>query len=354
MNKKRIYYLLLFVLFLFVFDRFFFFSFSKLEKHTYRHQNFKKRFITFPSGTYDTLIVGSSRTNKGIHPALLYKSLGIKAKKIARATTGFKFNYKFYLEYKKFLNKPKFLIYGLDYFMFKMHSNQKWMRFFSETKNKDLKGKGILRLFSNKKGIDSLIVDSLNDMNAFLLPKQKTTNKPLEKFIHIKRKGKLVKVKRIPDYMSKFVGFKSKDSFKPSKVANFDKVKYFKFPGREGQYFTKLLEELHKDKVTVILVFLPDIIGTYETAFQRELFIDNIRALSKKYPNVFIYNYNDPKIFPLDKKEYFLDGGYGFINSHLSMKGSKLLNRLLCKDIRLLIKKKLNNNSRNLQKGINP
>jgi hypothetical protein len=106
------------------------------------------------------------------------------------------------------------------------------------------------------------------------------------------------------------------------------------FPGKEGRYFMKLLAELERDGVTIVLVALPDYFGSFKTNFQRDKFIRHLKQLGWKFKNLYVYNYNRPKRFPLDNPDYFNDGGYGKTNSHLSQKGAKLFNEILVKDLR--------------------
>ena len=42
------------------------------------------------------------------------------------------YNYFFYQEYKKHMGKPRVVIYGVDYFLFKITSERHWMRRFDE------------------------------------------------------------------------------------------------------------------------------------------------------------------------------------------------------------------------------
>jgi hypothetical protein len=115
--------------------------------------------------------------------------------------------------------------------------------------------------------------------------------------------------------------------------AKYDRQNYPQGPGKEGEYLIKLLEELEKDQVTVILTALPDYWGSYKTNFQRVKFIRNLRLL-QKYKNVYVLNYNHRERFPLEDPELFNDGGYGQTNSHLSQKGAKQLCEILLDDIK--------------------
>jgi hypothetical protein len=306
----------IFLFFLFIFDRGLFFVIQKLEFGFHKKQIFRRNFIKFPPGTYSTLIMGSSRAAQGIHPLYIYRTLGQKAYKAMRNATGPKFNYYFYREYKRLVEAPEVVIYGVDYFIFTLRSPRHFMRFFNQDDYRgDHYSTGISLLISNKPQIDSFLAHVLNHYNKILFK-----NAPS------KRKKKF----RIID---RFIGFPKRGLLSLKRPASFKMKPYKPFPGREGEYFLKLIEELNQDGVKLILVILPDFIGTYETNFQKDLFVQGIRDLTKPFDNVFLYDYNSPEKFPLSKQGYFNDGGYGSGNSHLSLEGAKFFNQLLIKDL---------------------
>lgn len=328
LQKKYGYYLLGFAIFLallFLFDRGLFYTLRGVEKGFYKKQgmkkvfwkrrDFNKDFLELPKDTYSTLIMGSSRTHRGIHPLYFQRQLNQNAFKIAKAKIRIKFNYYFYQEYKKIAGTPKVVIYGLDYFMFRLKSHEFFMDAVTGgEKAKDNIDNGPLLLLSNKKKLDDFLNDWLEDNNQFL---QGVFNKDKEFRI-----------------IDPFIGYPVKELMDPKKPAKFKKVEYTPYPGEEGIYFTKLLEEWNKDGVKVILVYLPDFIGTHSTNFQRRKFVRDIRRITKQYKNVFIYNYNKPKKFPLSNPHYFIDGDYGKTNSHLSLEGSRVFHERLFKDIK--------------------
>jgi hypothetical protein len=325
MNKKYLLGLLIFIFFLFAFDRGIFYLIRAGESSYYKKQNFKKifyqkrdfnkGFLKLPKGTYNTLIMGSSRTHRGIHPYYFYKQIKQKAFKIARAKIRLKFNYYFYQEYKKYAGIPRVVIYGLDYFIFKFESHEFLMEAITDEKTVgDRYNQGILLLWCNKQRIDSFFNDLFEQLKNTFNPGK--SNPSAFKVI------------------DPFVGYDNQSPLKLDKPSRFKKYEYIPYPGPEGIYFTKLLKELEKDGVQVILVFLPDFIGTYESNYQLDLFKKDIRQLTAPYKNIFIYDYNHPDKFPLSNPAYFLDGGYESTNSHLSKKGAKVFNRLLIRDIK--------------------
>jgi hypothetical protein len=325
MNKKYLFGLLIFIFFLFAFDRGIFYLIRTWESNHYKKQDFKKiffqkrdfnkGFLNLPKGTYNTLIMGSSRTHRGIHPYYFFKQIKQKAFKIAKAKIRVKFNYYFYQEYKKYAGIPKLVIYGLDYFMFKLESHEFFMGAVAdENTDEDRYNEGVLLLWSNKQRIDSFFNDFLEQLKS-------------------KSKSERVDLNTV-NVIDPFVGYDLTIPSKPRRPSRFKKYEYVPYPGQEGIYFTKLLKEWEKDGVQVILVFLPSFIGTYESNYQLDLFKKDIRELTAPYKNVFIYDYNQPDKFPLSNPAYFLDGGYGRTNSHLSKKGAKVFNRQLIRDIK--------------------
>jgi hypothetical protein len=326
-KKKYVLGFVIFIVLVFAFDRGLFVLIRSVEAGVHKKKSlrriffqkrdFNKQFLDLPKGTYNTLIMGSSRTHRGIHPYYIYKRLKQKAFKIARAKIRIKFNYYFYKEYKKIAGVPRVVIYGLDYFMFKLEAHD----FFMDA----LSGEGVetapysdgpLLLLANKPRIDSLIDHLLEGFDKELSAGQAA--------------GQPFKV------IDPFTGYEKQASQKLArkKRARFKKFKYFPYPGKEGIYFTRLLDEWKKDGVQVVLVFLPDYIGTYESNFQVDLFRKDIEKITAPYDNVSIYDYSRPDRFRLSKRAYFLDGGYGKSNSHLSKAGARVFNRKLAGDLK--------------------
>jgi len=329
LNKRsKIYYLLggfFFLMMLVALDRGLLFTLRAWESNSalnkdlqnlfFQKRDFNKKFLDLPKGTYSTLILGSSRTHRGIHPFYIHKRLKQNAFKIAKAKIRLKFNYYFYNEYKKIAGVPKVVIYGLDYFMFKLESHPFFMKQVlpNDVQAESGYNNGPLLLLSNKKKTDDFINDKLEQWNKDLAAADGG-----EKF-------------RIIDPFIGYRKFKNKEMRDRRRFKTFD---YFGYPGVEGIYFKKLLEEWQKDGVQVVLVHLPDYIGTLKSNHQLDRFLREIRELTASYKNVSIYDYNDPKKFSLSNKAYFLDGGYGKTNSHLSIAGSRVFHRIFLRDLK--------------------
>jgi hypothetical protein len=315
-----------FSLFLFLFDRGLFYFFQAIERSYFAGKDFKKifgqrkdfnkNFVKLPKGTYNTLIMGSSRTHRGIHPLYIHKRLKQKAFKIAKGKINAKFNYYFYKEYKEYAGVPKVIIYGVDYFIFSNKSAENFLGFLGINDNKEYNyKKGFVLLLSNKERIDTFFNNMLDTLNQSVTSNASDTKKRIQ-------------------IIDPFIGYEKVEAFNKRKPPHFNTFGYLPYPGEEGIYFTKLLEEWEADNVQVILVFLPDYIGTYESNYQGEAFKKDIRQITRSYNNVFIYDYNRPEVFPLSNADYFLDGGYGKTNSHLSRRGARIFNRMLVKDLK--------------------
>ena len=310
----------LFILFLLLFDRGLFYLISNLEANFYQGNDFEKRFERFVKDAhFTTLIFGTSRTYEGIHPYYIEEKLNQKAFKESYVGKGPKYNYYFYKLYKKYAGIPKVVIYGVDYFIYAVGSDPKWMsRFDINTGDEKIDYlSNPLLLVKYKKKIDNFLNNILIRLKVEMGPK--ISKESLQDFIDIQNyTGLMVKNKKLVT--------------EPYK--NYKRQVYIRSPGKEGDYFKKLLDELERDQVTVILVALPDYFGSFKTNLHRHNFVLHLRELKHKYKNLFFYNYNRPRKFPLNNTEYFNDGGYGETNSHLSQKGAKVFNERLVKDIK--------------------
>ncbi len=310
----------LFILFLFLFDRALFFLISTLETNVYKKNKFEKRFENYlKENHFSTLIFGTSRTYEGIHPYYFETEIGQKAFKESFQGKGPEYFYYFYQLYKKYAGTPKLVVYGVDYFIYNITSDPRWMARFINIipkKNIDYFSPALL-LVKYKKTIDEFF------NNLLILLKEKDnpddTENSYDDFI------------RMQEYTGAMIPGKGPVAKRPY---TYTRQFFFRFPGKEGHYFEKLLEEMDKDDVKVILVALPDYYGTFKTNFERKDFALELKRWGWKYKNVFFYNYNRPYEFPLNKEVYFLDGAYGLTNSHLSKIGAEVFNKMLIEDLR--------------------
>jgi len=324
-NSKVKKYLLGFVFFLlclFIFDRGLYYLISSWEANLYSKNKYEKHFEKFVKDkNFTALILGTSRSYEGIHPYYLEKVLDHKIFKEAFQGKGPKYFYYFYQLYKKYAGVPKIVIYGVDYFIYNITSDPMWMSRFHidhQQESIDIFSSPLL-LLKHKKKID-------NFYNNLLIHIQESGNNDSDKdafqdFI------------KIHDYRGNDMP-NSKKKLVSKRFKKFRRGFYFRYPGVEGEFLMKLLEEWQKDNVTVFLVALPDYFGTLKTNFKMRKFVAHLRRLEQKFNNLVFLNYDRFAKFPLRNKNYFLDGGFGLTNSHLSMKGAKLFNSFLGEDIK--------------------
>jgi hypothetical protein len=318
--KKVVFELLGFVLLLFLFDRLLFLLIQQGESSFYKTifpYSLSDKFSQInKKSDYKILILGTSRTYDGIHPWYIRNQLGIKAFKEAFVGKGPKYNYYFYQEYKKYFGTPLLVIYGVDYFIYNETSERHWMqRFKTDVIDSVYYNRGISMLLANKAKIDDFCNTFLNNLQ---------TNLSRDKLSQIEHDNVL---------MENHLGLSSTGDIDTHEPPRYNKVFFFQYPGQEGVYFSRLLEELHRDNVTVLLISLPDYIGTYWTNKFHRQYQRAFRYYQRKYNNVHFLNYNQIKKFDIKNPDYFINGGYGKTNSHLSRAGAEILNRMFIKDL---------------------
>ncbi len=292
----------------------------------YNYKFFKNNPIEKPLSKYlrdhdfNTLIIGTSRTYQAIHPELI-KSPQITPFKWSHAGNGPKYNYYFYKLYKKIEGTPKMVVLGMDYFIYsiassslslsevKEHTSTSIMRhFFSPT----------LLLLKNKSETDILLNDILNSIKISELSLYNKI-KDAQTYTGVE-KSALPNLKIITeDYPS------------------YKRRIFWRLPGKEGDYFIKMLDEIQKDKAVIVLVVIPDYIGTVKTNISQKRFKRHLNRLTKKYNNLIILNYNFNRKFNLKDESLFIDGGYGIGNSHMSKKGAEIFNKMLKSDLKKIV-----------------
>ena len=290
---------------------------------------------------FSTLLFGTSRSYEGIHPCYIEEELNQKAFKETFQGKGPKYNYYFYQLYKKYAGITKVVIYGVDYFIYTVTSDARWMSRF------DIKETGEevdyfsfsppLLLVTHKPRIDNFLNNVLIFFNEKMEEKPAETNNGLEDII------------RIQEYRGIKKDVEKLITKPPSK--KYDRQFFPQYPGKEGKYFIKLLDQLQQDGVTVILVGLPDYFGSYKTNFQRKDFIAHLKGLMKDRPKLYVYNYNRRYEFPLHNTSYFIDGGYGCSNSHLSREGARVFTKKLCSDLKKHYRETNRNSHKKAQKA---
>ena len=319
--KKAVGQLLAFIFFLFLFDRLLFLGIRSGEARYYRNissYSLEDKFAAARAmGEFPVLILGTSRTFDGIHPRHIYDQLGVRAFKEAFVGKGPMYSYFFYQKYRRQMGIPRVVIYGIDYFMFNITTERHWMkRFPKDLIDAHYFNAGPSLLLANKRQIDELSNLMLNNLKERI-------------------GGDLnYRIERDWARMESYVGVPSPGKIDEAEPQRFARQSFADFPGKEGKYFALLLDQLQNDRVQVMLVGLPEYIGTYLTNRNHRKFNKVFGKFASSRPGVFYYNYNRPERFDLARAELFIDGGYGLSNSHLSGAGAALLNSMLADDLR--------------------
>lgn len=282
---------------------------------------------------FNTLIMGTSRTKEGIHPVYIFEKLGYRAYNAASPGRYPQFNYLFYQQFKKRNGVPKVVILGIDYFLFSKDSNRRQLLElkgdrqstprridYQEARNPNSRFlSSISLLYRTKPLLDQYFADAVDALA-------------------VKFEGKGNK-NVLPAGISKYTGlYGSVPNHKAPPPPHWPKSPYTPFPGKEGEFFKKLLDQLRRDRVKVFLVGIPDYIKVFETNHQHRKLVEDIERLASQYMNVRYFNYNTPDAFELDNPHLFVDGDYGKRISHLSVFGSKMLTLKLCNDIQKLFR----------------
>ncbi len=306
---------------LFLFDRLLFALIRSGEASFYKHvspYSLSDKFAKVnKKSDYQVLILGTSRTYDAIHPWYIRKELGLRAFKEAFVGKGPMYNYFFYQQYKKSVGVPRVVLYGLDYFLYNITSERHWMQRFDQRIVESLyHERGVSMLLANKAGIDNLCNTVLNTWQKNLVQSE---NLRIEQDIFL---------------MENYLGVASTGDIDTQEPPHFSKFFFFQYPGQEGIYFSRLMEELQRDRVTVFLVSMPEFVGTYKSNKSHRMFQRAFRLYQRKYDNIRFLDYNHFRLFDIGNPEYFIDGGYGKTNSHLSRAGSEIFNRMLMADLR--------------------
>lgn len=314
--------LVLLLAFLFLFDRALFFLSRPVQSFVHSAFPLDRKFGAVKNpAERKILVMGTSRTYEAIHPVYMRRALGMDIYKEAYIGKGPAYNYYFYQHYRRAIGIPKIAIYGVDYFIFTLHSSDKLLRIFPEAaQSKPTYRRGLSLLLSNQRQLGELVNDALTEIDQRLGGRQLPINDIM------------------PNQMDTYHGTRSESTLSVTPTTRrFNRVSYTPYPGEEGKYLDALLQSFHRDGVKVFLVIIPEFIGTYETNFERDKFTAELENFTRAYENVQILNYNSPDRFPLNKTRYFIDGGYGNMNSHLSINGSRIFDYMLDADLKKIL-----------------
>ena len=316
MKKKLLMILILFVSILLI-DRIFTFLIFECNHYFFNDNNFEAKLTShLQEKDYNALILGSSRTYEGIHPELL-ESERLQPFKWSFAGFGPKYNYYFYNLYKKIKGKPKVVIFGIDYFIYTLFSSPSALKELNTEQAGRFKQNYLdpsILLIKNKKKLDIVLKEIIGSFRP-------GDNSPIRD------------IKKIQAYHGSGKSELKNHKVNTVKTRFFTGVGFTKPPGSEGEYFFRMLDDLRDDKVDIILVAIPEYIGTFRTNRFQGKFRKHLRKLSKTYENIKFLNYNYMKKFDLGDDSLFLDGGLGFSNSHLSNDGAAIFNKMLRSDL---------------------
>lgn len=316
MKKKLLTVLILFIS-LILFDRLFAYLIFECNHYFFKDNSFEERLTShLQEHDYNALILGSSRTYEGIHPSLI-KNEKLHPFKWSYSGFGPKYNYYFYNLYKKIKGKPKVVIFGIDYFIYTLFSSPSALAELNIEEAVQFKQNYLdpsILLLKNKKKLDIV----LKEITGSFRPEVNSPVRDIEKIQFYCGSGK----SDLKDHKV----FKRKTRF-------FKGVAFTKPPGSEGEYFLRMLDELRDDKVDIILVAIPDYIGTFRTNRFQVVFRKHMKKLRNMYENIKLLNYNYMQKFSLADDSLFLDGGFGFTNSHLSNDGAAIFNKMLRSDL---------------------
>ncbi len=305
-----------------VLDRGLSWTMQAIESRYYSGRNeFQRKLAGYLSDRrFDTLVLGTSRTSEGILPVLLEAEGRPQVSSVFKEAyqgKGPRYQLEFYRLFKKHAGPPRLLVYGVDYFFYSIQSDQRWMSRFSSANpwRPPAPRQAPLLLLQRKHQHDVFFNDLIDDLNDRARRRVAPTTDSFEQSR---------RYMGVPHDPSRLVTVKP-PTYKPARMP--------RPPGREGAAFEKLLAETCADGVRVVLVSLPDYIGTYETNIELPSFHEHLAELARRHPHVTVLIYNDPRRFNLDDPSLFIDGGWGRTNSHLSTAGAAELSRLLARDL---------------------
>lgn len=270
---------------------------------------------------YQVLVLGTSRTFEAIHPLSLRQELGVRVFKEAFQGKGPRYYYEFYQLYKKSVGVPRLIIWGVDYFIFNIESDALKMGRFSRRDapiNFPTK-QGPLLMVANKAANEQALLAYLRKLQRGLLPQAQSSQ--FDPDINVRD-------------MEKYAGNTLSKVRTRREPAGYEKYGFRRFPGEEGEYLMKLLRQWEAEGVGVMLVALPDFIGTYRSNYETDEFVRAFQDIAAQHRHCVFLNYNDPARFPLTEPTLFVDGDYGNPNSHLSLGGVREFDRLFIPDVR--------------------
>ena len=293
---------------------------DRLSRWLDRESQLRERLAALPDkAAYKVLVLGTSRTYESIHPAAIERELGVKAYKEASKGKGLRYSYEFYRLYREIVGKPKVLVYGIDYFIFGLPSEDAVMRQFDTAPQRRTSPHAVpLETLAHKAENDRVIVRILERVQRrFFAAEFDPEHNQAD--------------------MAAYTGPAVSRVIPRPEPARYHRVEYARFPSLEGEFLVKLLQACAADGVRVMFVYPPDYEATRRTNFEHEAFVSDFRRLIAGTPNTFFFDYDDPARFPVADAALFWDGDWGSSNSHLSRRGAEVFGRLYIPDLRRVL-----------------
>jgi len=304
---------------------------------SYHYASLRKDDYTFRwslgKGDGELLIFGSSRAMVALRNYFL--SIRLNKRVILEAEEGKfpRYYYYFYQKYRKSFRKPKVVLYGVDYFMFGLKSypaqlarlgkeiQMETLDLALAVNNRSSLLSRISWLYRKKPDMDNYLIDLLQLKGESGI--ENTADSSLAKNSGRGQAGRGDVSKR-----------RTYITIKPKR---WETCAYWKFPGEEGAYLERLLTALEREDVPVILLIIPDYVGTNETNFEQDEFKSDIKALAARHRRVFVLDFNRTERFNLNDPELFVNGGWGRSNCHLSQEGRRILTRMVTARVRKVL-----------------
>ena len=304
-----------------LFDRLLYSAINGVEARIERDTAVRPKLAALPApSAYEWLILGTSRGYEAIHPALIRRELGAKAFKEAYQGKGLRYQYEFYKLYRQMVGRPRVVVLALDYFMFETRSDPLQLRRLGldvPPGGRDWLSPWRLRLVSDRPRVEKAILRILERVQA-------------------RFSAGFDPERRVAD-MEAYTGAPASHVVERPEPAEYHRADYRPYPGNEGAYFDKLVQEWTAGGIVVALVYPPDYVGTHKTNVGHEAFIADVRRLVRSCTTCSVLDYAGPDRFPIATASYFLDGGYGNPNSHLSEAGAALFHRVWLQDMKDLL-----------------
>jgi hypothetical protein len=279
---------------------------------------FKVRRGWGPKGEGDALVLGSSRARYAFAQNILSARLNHRVFKETQAGQFPKFNYFYYRNFRAKMGPPKFVFYGLDYFVFEKKSAPGQVaRLGPVVRLETLEPRGAVNeaspLLSRVSWLFRLKPE-IDEYAAYIIGLDREDGPEADP-------DETASTKRETGAMRRAVPPRPVQGPAIARPARWRLRPYRPYPGVEGSYLKALLDDLDKDRVWTFLVIIPDHEGTNAVNYETLKFRRDMEKLAGRYARVRVLDLNTPDKFDLADPAKFWDGGWGISNCHLSVEG---------------------------------